>query len=381
MGGSALANTTDATAAAINPADLESIDSWSVTGTFAPFFPANTAPFTPGGSTHSDRSLFPLGFVGFGVRVFDKAVTGLAVYTESGAGASYSNLPELGGMSMGLQLGVIEAALPISYAITDQLSVGASARLGFTTMSVDMPVDMGGGPMRLQQSMSGLGLPGVSAGVRYQPIERLSLAASYRSKITMPLSGDGTATIPMLGAQPFTVESEWSTPHSFGLGAAFSVLPQQLLISTDVRYALLDNAVDNMDMTISMQGQPTPMQSALTLQWKNSFSWGTGAEYRVAKFVPLRAGYCLTTSATKEEYAVALGLAPGLLHSVHAGAGVELADFAIDLGAAYSFASSEVTNSVNGPPGTYSSNSILFSLSATYRPSAAPARSPVASNN
>jgi long-chain fatty acid transport protein len=381
MGGSALANTTDATAAAINPADLEAIDTWSATGTFAPFIPAITAPFAPGGSTQSDGGLFPLGFVGFGIRIFDKAVTGLAVYTESGAGASYSDVPELGGMSMGLQLGVIEAALPISYALTEQLSLGAGVRLGFTTMSVDMPVAMSSGPMRLEQSMSGLGLPGFSAGVRYQPLERFTLAASYRSKITMPLSGDGTATVPMLGSQPLTVESEWSTPHSFGLGAAFSVLPQELLISTDVRYALLDEAVDNMEMTISMEGQSTPMESALTLQWKNSFVWSTGAEYRVMKQVPLRAGYCLTTSATKEEYAVALGAAPGLLHSLHAGAGVEIADFAIDLGAAYGFVSSEVENSVNGPPGTYSSTSLLFSLSATYRPGAEPARDPVASNN
>lgn len=380
MGGTALASTDDASAAAINPADMDGIDRWSATGTFAPIFPANTAPFAPGGSTQSERDLFPLGFVGFGVRIFDKAVTGLALYTESGAGARYDQVPELGGMSMALKLGVFEAALPVSYAVTDKLSLGAALRVGFTMMSIDMPVDMGAGPMRLEQSMSGVGLPGVSAGVRYQPIEWLSLAATYRSKITMPLSGDGTATIPMLGAQPFNVESEWSTPHSFGLGAAFSVLPQRLLIATDVRYALYDEAVDDMNMEISMAGQSMPMESALTLQWQDSFVWSTGAEYRVTSFMPVRAGYCLTTSATQKNYAVALGPAPGILHSLHVGGGVEIADFAIDLGAMYGFVSSEVDSTVNGPPGTYTSNSILISLSATYRPGATPTPNQVASN-
>jgi long-chain fatty acid transport protein len=371
MGGSSLADTDDATATAINPANLTGIERWSATATFTPFMVANSAPFAPGGESDGDRMFVPLMFAGAGVRVFDHAVTGFAIYAESGAGAHYSELPELGGMSMDFKLGVIEAALPFSYEISDQFSLGAALRLGFTTMSTDMPFDAGGGPMRVEQSMSGVGLPGVSAGLRYQPIEQLSLALNYRSKLKMKIDGDGTAS-GAAGAQSLKVESEWSTPHSFGLGAAYSVIPEQLLIATDVRYVLLDDAVDDLEMDIDMEGVPAPIENVIALQWKNSLTWGTGVEYHAARWLPLRAGYNLTTSGTAKDHATALTPAPGLLHSFTVGAGVALDELAFDLGAAYGTGSADVTSTVNGPPGTYSTTYFMFALSGTYRPGAKP---------
>ena len=319
MGGSSLAFSDDATAAAINPANLDAIDEWSATGTFAPMLIANSAPFSPGGHTQGEREVAPLMFVGAGVRIFDKAVTGLAVYAESGAGARYLAVPELGGMDMAFQLAVMEAALPLSYAITDEFSLGLALRMGFATMATDMPFDPGTGPMRVDESMSGFGFPGVSVGANYRPTDQLSLAVNYRSKMTMEISGDGTASSPAFGSQTLAVESEWSTPHSFGIGAAYEIVPKRLLVATDLRYALLDDAVDDLNMTIEMQGQAAPIQSALSLQWKDSLVWALGAEYRVTDWMPLRAGYGLTTSATAEDHATALTPAPGLLQSLHAG--------------------------------------------------------------
>ena len=73
--------------------------------------------------------------------------------------------------------------------------------MGFTTMTTDLPFDPGSGPMRVEQSMSGFGFPGVSVGANYRPTDQLSLAVNYRSKMTMELSGDGTASSPAFGSQ------------------------------------------------------------------------------------------------------------------------------------------------------------------------------------
>ena len=64
MGGSSLALSDDATAAAINPANLDGIEAWSATGTFAPLLAASSARFSPGGHTDGDRQVAPLMFVG-----------------------------------------------------------------------------------------------------------------------------------------------------------------------------------------------------------------------------------------------------------------------------------------------------------------------------
>ena len=79
------------------------------------------------------------------------------------------------------------------------------------------------------------------------------------------------------------MESEWSTPHSFGIGAAYEIVPKRLLVATDLRYALLDDAVNDLNMTIEMEGAPAPIQSAMALQWKDSLVWAAAREYRVAR--------------------------------------------------------------------------------------------------
>jgi long-chain fatty acid transport protein len=375
MGGSALAYTDDATATAINPANLASVDEWSGTVAFSPFMPASKAPFAPGGESDGNRLFVPLMFLGAGVRVTDDLVAGLAVYAESGAGANYTAVPELGGMSAAFEIGVLEAIVPLSYQISDEVSVGAGLRMGFATMSADMPVDPGTGPMRFEQSINGVGFPGVAAGVQYAPLSQLSFAAVYRSKLTMNLSGDGTATIPAMGGQGLEIESEWSTPHTFVLGAAYAPLPRQLMIATDVRYSLLDEAVDDVTMAIDMVEGPGPsFETSIPLQWQNSVSWMTGIEYRASTWLPLRLGYGLTTSATPQDHAAALVPPPGIIHSFHLGAGIDVDELAVDLGGAYGLGSSDVDTSINGPSGTYSSDYFLVALSATYRPSASAAK-------
>ena len=263
-------------------------------------------------------------------------------------------------------------------ALTDEFSLGLALRMGFATMATDMPFDPGTGPMRVDESMSGFGFPGVSVGANYRPTEQLSLAVNYRSKMTMDISGEGTASSPAFGSQSLDVESEWSTPHSFGIGAAYEIVPKRLLVATDLRYALLDDAVNDLNMTIEMQGQSAPIESALSLQWKDSLVRALGAEYRVTDWMPLRAGYGLTTSATAEDHATALTPAPGLLQSLHVGAGIALSELQFDLGAAYGFGSSEVASTVNGPTGTYGTDFFMFALSATYRPESAPEAAPAA---
>ncbi|HEX6275791.1 MAG TPA: hypothetical protein VFZ53_22270, partial [Polyangiaceae bacterium] len=80
-----------------------------------------------------------------------------------------------------------------------------------------------------------------------------------------------------------------------------------------------------------------------------------------------RLGYSFSTSATPEETAGIFVTPPGTVHGIHAGAGLELENWAFDLGGAYAFVGSDVDSSTQGPPGRYDFNVLILSLGATFR--------------
>jgi long-subunit fatty acid transport protein len=108
----------------------------------------------------------------------------------------------------------------------------------------------------------------------------------------------------------------------------------------------------------------------LALDWKNVFAFGVGAEYWAMPMLALRAGYSLSQSATPEHTANIFLNPPGLLHAVHAGAGVTFANVDLDLGGYYAVGSRHISADPTAPtvaPGDYGSNTLMLSLSGTYR--------------
>jgi long-chain fatty acid transport protein len=370
MGGTGVAYVDDPSAIAINPAGLDGIESFGAMLTFTPFLVSSTVPFSPNRLQTTETEFVPLFFVGAGVRVFEPLVLGGAIYVATGFGAHYTNLPEYGGLDMNVDLAVIEAALPVSYRISRQFQVGAALRFAYAFMSTDMPVDVGsaGGPLRLEQDLTGNAFPGFLVGARYQPDPNLSFGVSYRSELTVDLEGDGTATQAFLGRHPVSIESEWTMPHSFRAGVAWSPLPEELTLALDVSYTLYDGAVEILPMTVTFKDLPdSVVTSEIPFHWKNSLAGHLGAEYAVSEIVALRGGYGLAASATNEAHASPLTPPPGLIHTVHAGVGLNFAPIAVDLGGARAFGGADVSSSTEGPGGRYSGGYWLFGGSVSYR--------------
>ena len=382
MGGTAVAHIDDAAAIAVNPAALDTIDGVAATVAFSPFLPRNTVPFwsapgQPSAQTVGERSFVPLFFAGGAVRLFDRWVTGLAVYVASGAGGEYGPVAQLGDQSIKLAVGVIEAALPVSYRVTDELSVGVALRFAYGFVETDVPVDIGaGGPLRLDQHLSGTGFPGFLVGAHYRPTPELRFGAAYRSKMSLDLSGNGRVTHDLLGMQDIEVTSSWSTPHAFRLGAAYDPM-EKLTLALDVTYALLDDSADTLPLSINFVDlTDSRVEQGIVLEWRDSVAGFAGVEFRFVPELAGRAGYALALSGTPDEYANPLAPPPGLLHSVHLGAGTRFGPVHADVAGAYGFGGADIDEPPRtgapgqdqGPPGRYEGDFWLFGVSFSYVP-------------
>lgn len=369
MGGTGVSYTSTAAAAALNPAGLSQVEALSLTLVVAPFLPRPTAPFADGEPTEGNRSFVPLPFVGGAYRISDDLVLGAALYAASGAGASFDPIPELDDLSLDLTVAVMEAALPVSFEISERLSVGAALRFAFAFVEMDLPAQVAPAlpAARIHTSLSGTGFPGVLVGARYQATDELSLGLAYRSKLTVDLEGDGDITADFFGGmQPVDAGTSWSIAHAFRAGADLRLEPVTLAL--DVTYTLLDDAIDSLPLRFVLQ-DGAEVEPEISLQWENSLAAFLGAEHAVTEYLALRVGYGLMQSGTPEEFADPRMPPPGLIQAFTVGGGYATSTMRLDLGAAYVFGGSDVEATPNGASGVYESDFFLLSASATYAPS------------
>lgn len=348
-----------------NPAGLDGIDSFAITGVISPFVPKTTAPVEgPNDSSSTDFMVVPLFLAGGGYRIAEPVVLGLAIYPQTGFGAKFSDVQVLGGENLEFTAAIFEAAPALSFRIAEGLSVGASYRITYAQQKTSLmaPVfdPMAGMPVptRLESELSGTNFLGFQLGASYAATEDLHLAATFRSKVTTEVTGSTT----MFG-QDFDTTSEVSTPHRLLLGAHHEFMDDRLLLALNLKYLFYAGSNDEVDTTVE-----TPMGDQTTTQefgWKNVPAFGLGAEYMATEMVPVRLGYSFSLSATPEENANPFAPAPSPIHGLHAGTGVRMDSLDLDLGGQYVLQRGEAEPS-GGLPGAYEFDAFVVSLSATY---------------
>jgi long-chain fatty acid transport protein len=348
-----------------NPAGLDGVEQFAVTGVASPFLPKATVPMEgPDDSTASSSQLVPLFLIGGAYRATDRLVLGLAAFPAMGFGSKFDNIQALGGQGMEFQTALIEVSPAASFRIAEGLAVGASYRFTYATQKmgvvIPMPDPTTGAPTptRMENSLTGTDFAGFGLGVSYAPTPDLNLAASYRSRVTSELSGTTT-----LAGQSFETTSEAATPHRLQLEASHQFLQDRLLLALSAKYLMYKSSNDKVDTTMQTPGGP--QTSTVELNWQNVPGFALGGEYLATERVPVRLGYSLSKSATPEENAGPFSPGPGWTHSVHGGGGYRFEAFDVDLGGEYVFARSEAEPTA-GLPGAYDFDALVVSLSATY---------------
>lgn len=328
-----------------------------------------------------------LPFFGLAYRVSERVTVGAAAYPVLGQGVTssyrpapdeYPNVVAVNQAAMGL----IEAGVPVTVRVLDNLSVAIMWRISYMTQSISLPVPSGSWPgappagvlilpsenrsVNADMQLTGVNFGGVQLGLLYKPVSALRLGLTYRSKVVV--DGTGTTTT-SLGGTPTVLDTmtSYTNPHVLRAGVALSVLKDALLIAADFKYLMYAESYKAQRITTLMNGDEKTIVQPLN--WKNAYTVQLGAEYKLAEAWRLRAGYILSTSATPEQSAIALAPPPGNAHLFSAGLGIKILDtMNLDLSGAYVALSTHINTASehNAGVGTYAAEAVNFAASVTY---------------
>jgi long-chain fatty acid transport protein len=350
-----------------NPALLQGIERAAGTLVISPSRSTMTVPLDgPNTEVSSEGDIFPMFLIGGAYRLTDEIVVGLAAFPTAGFGSTYKNAQTPAGPTdLEMRLMIMEATPAISVALDENLALGVGYRITYMKQVADqvMPGPAPGSFAVGEMDLSGTSFNAFHIGLFARPAPGTRIGLSYRNKFTTKL--DGTLDV---GGQSLDVTSEFASPHSFKFGVAQQLFNERLMLTAEIKRSLFADSNKSLDTKVAMPSGEQTM--SLPLEWENTWTLNAGGELFVTEQVPVRLGYSVTQTATSESYASYYSLPPGILHSLHAGAGLRLDHWEVDFGGFYSFGGSDV-EPLPGPtaahPGRYENTYVLGSASVTYR--------------
>ena len=243
-------------------------------------------------------------YAGFGPTE-GKFRAGIAVYTPFGSKLQYANGWEGRTSLTDITLEAVYVQPTFSYAITDQLSIGAGLMIlayGSVNLQRDIPLPDSFGHIELDGKAENK--IGFNAGVFFKPSDKLSLGISYRSKIDAQVK-DGDVTFSNVSpsftsrfeATKFSATLPLPATTSIGIG----VMPtEKLTIGLDVnfvewsKYRTLDFTFDKQINGSLVSSSKRFYQDALTLR--------LGGQYKVTSGLTVRAGAAYDQTPVKDGY-------------------------------------------------------------------------------
>lgn len=369
LGGTGVAYTFNGASPYQNPALLQGITKMAFTLGVTPLVPMMKAPLEGPAAdpVAAQKSPFPLFLAGGAYRVHDRVVLGLSVFPSAGAGASYGKVASLGNNEIKGSIAAFEVTPAVSFAILDNLSIGVGYRVSIAMQSASLvqPITGPTGQPALvpvEISLKGVNFAAMDAGIYYQPLKELGFGFAYRSKMAASLSGTTT----MAGGSLDT-KSSFTTPHTFRVGTAVHLIPDQFMATFEFKYLMYKDAMKTVDATITQPDGKSSTQTT-TYDFRDVYNIAVGFEARPIPMVALRLGYSESPSATPPDRPQFLMPAPAPLRTFHFGAGLRLTNWDLDLGGMYTVCSAETQDVI--PPsvaGTYVFNALFLASSVTYR--------------
>ncbi len=296
MGGAGTALMQDASSLFFNPGGASFVNGNSiiagVTPTFArgAFMDANTHIVS---RTNSPVSTPFAAYGLFEIKDSSKLKLGLAVYTPFGSTVQWEDKWTGRFALTRLELRAIFFQPTISYKITKKLGIGAGFVYanGKVNLQKDIPlIDANGnyGHAELNGKASGYGF---NAGVYFQPIEKLSIGLTYRSKINMQVKdGQATFTVPGSVADKFPsgkFKSKLPLPSVLTLGLAYKAT-DKLSFALDINYVGW-KAYDTLSFDYENNTESL-IDTKSARMYKNTFAFRGGAQYKINKNFAARLG-------------------------------------------------------------------------------------------
>lgn len=302
-----------------------------------------------------------------------KVKFGLGVYTPYGSTVQWEDNWEGRFNLTSLSLQAIFIQPTVSFALSDNLSIGAGFiySIGGVNLQRDIDLPFNDGTYssaELDGSASGFGY---NLGIYYTPSQSFSLGVNYRSRVNMKVD-EGTASFnrPSAAAglipQSTSFTAELPLPNYLTVGFAFQPT-QALTLGVDISRAGW-GAYESLTFNYAdpVNNQTTTSEER---NYESSYTYKFGAEYRVIEALSLRAGAYYDQSPVQEGYLTpespdsdAVGLTAGL--------GLNLGrSFVADLSFLYINRQQRDNVSIfpDGVSGTYKGHAFIPGLSLTYK--------------
>lgn len=222
---------------------------------------------------------------------------------------------------------VLRSAFGISWEITPEIAVGASAGLIYNDNRLTAPYifqtqpALAGLKTLLDLETDGFGYDG-SFGAIWKATEKLTLGLAYRTPATVHSSGrargDATAQAQEAfdpappfpaGAGAFEYDAEVVNrfPQTVTAGASFD-LSERWRVAAQVEWVDWSQAFDDLEVNLANGSNATinglvgsgSMQDRVLLQWRDQYVVRGGVEFAATREVSLRAGYAYARSPVPE---------------------------------------------------------------------------------
>ena len=230
----------------------------------------------------------------------DKATMGIGLYTPFGLATDYRNnwFATAQGQYSGITL--VNLTPAISYKLTDQLTLGLGVNLQYAQAHLTGgTVDGGYTNMKNADDTN----VGYIVGLTFQPWKTTRFGVSYRSKVHHKLHGENHGR---KGASPLTalidgkhkVNADITTPETIIFSAAQD-LGQKWTISGTARWTKWSRFHDldiYQDNVTALTGAPL---SHTHENWKNTWFYAIGADYKYCKNLTFRFGTAYDETAIK----------------------------------------------------------------------------------
>ncbi|WP_372369509.1 OmpP1/FadL family transporter [Candidatus Uabimicrobium sp. HlEnr_7] len=336
MGGVEIAIPGDATAIFSNPANITTIHYQTFSGTLGV-----TTSFTDvesnGDTQSSEFEVYPLGALAYAQRIHDWPVSfGFGIYPIVGAGAKYKDFDVGGGLEATLesQFVLVKAAPTMAIHLTDNLSIGATFEIGYSTIESDnfSELDVIGGHKLEADAVA----YGGKFGIFYQ-LFRTSIGFVYTTKMTLRFEGDfeegdDKQDLEILG---------FEIPHVFDLGIAHAVT-DNLTIGLDFSYYLWDDAFNNLKFQRdNSDNSVNPNPLVAPLDWRNQLSMAIGVEY-TCKEHTFRVGYNYGENAAAR-VSITPTLSAIIEHHITVGYGLTMGNWSFDFSYDYELPSTKTS--------------------------------------
>lgn len=279
------------------------------------------------------------------------------------------------------ELTVLNVNPAIAAKLSDKLSVAAGVDVYLSRLDIKqvLPwsmltgVPMPDGTARLKGDGAGVG---GNAAMTYRPTKGQSIALTVRSPVTVDYSGDAEFSGMPVGARALGLspssdfDSSIEFPAILGLGYGVE-LTDTIRIEADVEwvqfssYDSLSLDAGNNNPLVNGPVSPNPLAPAVVRQdWKDTWTYGVGADWKAARDLTLRAGYIFLQSPVPEE-TLAPTLPDASRHVLSLGAGFHRGVHRLDLAYGYSVIGDRDVSRNQNPAyaGTYETTSHLMSVS------------------